>query len=195
MKYIISCLVIVLAFSFFMAIKTDIENHNLEWAALKVEPPASPDQPAQPDFPYAPESPKAPTVPPSEPKQEEVYVYEEDLDEEMYAEEDFSENPVEKPTWAPLSTIEREIAEAFGTERRIALAVAKAESGLNPKAVNKNRNGSKDIGIFQINDQHGWSANDRFDWRKNIWMAKELRDRHGWTEWAVYNNGSYRKFL
>lgn len=42
----------------------------------------------------------------------------------------------------------------YGVSRFLLLAVAKHESGLNPAAVNRNRDGSWDIGLMQINT--GW---------------------------------------
>lgn len=91
--------------------------------------------------------------------------------------------------------IENEIIRVFGNESRLAIAVAKAESGLNPRAVNQNRNGTKDIGVFQINDCHYFTESERFDWRQNIWLAKQVKDTYGWRAWVAYKNGSYRQFL
>lgn len=121
----------------------------------------------------SPQDLEASESPPSETNEQEEYVYEND----------------------PGESIEQEIANAFGEEFRLAMAVAMAESGLNPKAVNYNRDGSRDIGIFQINERHGWSEEDLFDWEKNIAIAKHLRDVSGWSTWTAYSNGTYRKYL
>ncbi len=43
------------------------------------------------------------------------------------------------------------------------IRLAACESRLDPNAVNINSNGSKDCGIFQINDVHGISEDLRFD--------------------------------
>ena len=81
----------------------------------------------------------------------------------------------------------------------IGVAIAFAESGGNPKAVNHaNRNGSSDYGLFQINSVHG-SLLKQGDWRDpvdNAKMAlKVYRDAgNKWTPWATYNHGSYKKF-
>ena len=81
----------------------------------------------------------------------------------------------------------------------IGVAIAFAESGGNPKAVNHaNRNGSSDYGLFQINTVHG-SLLKQGDWRDpvdNAKMAlKVYRDAgNKWTPWATYNHGSYKKF-
>ena len=173
MKFIISILFIILAFSIFMALKTDYKT---------AQPAKEMQMEGVANIPVEVQE-VAPEPPP-----EEVYdgENEENLDTEEITEE-------EQPTY--FSNIETEIADVFGTESRIALAVAKAESGLNPKAINRNGDGSKDVGIFQINDRHGWSDEERLDWKTNIRLAKELRDSRGWGEWAVYNNGSYINYL
>lgn len=81
----------------------------------------------------------------------------------------------------------------------VGVAVALAESGGNPSAVNhSNRNGSKDYGLFQINSvhkellaKHNWS--DPVD---NARMALSVYKGAGnkWTPWSVYKSGSYLKF-
>ncbi|WP_136416912.1 lytic transglycosylase domain-containing protein [Herbaspirillum sp. ST 5-3] len=39
----------------------------------------------------------------------------------------------------------------YGVNAHVLYAIAKTESGLNPNAVNRNKNGSYDIGLMQIN--------------------------------------------
>jgi hypothetical protein len=78
-----------------------------------------------------------------------------------------------------------------------AVAVALAESGGRTDAVNSNRNGSTDYGVWQINTIHGVSQADMFDPVKNaakafqIWKAAKNR----WTPWSVFNNLKYRTFM
>jgi hypothetical protein len=103
--------------------------------------------------------------------------------------------PPEEYREANFNPIMQEIADVFGDEYRLAIAVAMAESELKPDAVNVNSDGSRDIGIFQINERHGWSEEDLFDWSTNISIAKYLRDRSGWSTWAAYNNETYRRYL
>lgn len=86
------------------------------------------------------------------------------------------------------------IAEAFPENPEIMIAIAKAESGMNPSAVNKNTNGSVDIGLFQINSIHGYDELSLFDAEKNIKAAREVYDKQGIQAWAAFNNGSYKKF-
>lgn len=42
-------------------------------------------------------------------------------------------------------------AERYGVNAYLLYAIARTESGLNPNAVNRNRNGSYDVGLMQIN--------------------------------------------
>lgn len=156
MQYIIGCLMLVLAYSSFMALST-------------------PDKQAR-----ASTSPNVETlnVPAH---QNSVKVKE--------------APPPEEDREANFNPIMQEIADVFGDEYRLAIAVAMAESGMSPSAVNVNKDGSRDIGIFQINERHGWSEKDLFDWRANISIAKYLRDGSGWSAWTAYNNGTYRRYL
>ena len=87
------------------------------------------------------------------------------------------------------------IAEAFPENPEIMIAIAKAESGMNPQAVNHNRNGSIDTGLFQVNSVHGYDGLLLFDPEKNIEAAREIYEKQGITAWASFNNGSYQKFL
>jgi hypothetical protein len=48
----------------------------------------------------------------------------------------------------------RRIAKEEGVDPDLAVNVAKCESALNEKAVNTNKEGSKDRGLFQINDKY-----------------------------------------
>lgn len=195
MKIIITVLLIVLAFSSYMALTTDFRIRQLQ----PLPPPKF--EAVEYGTPSAPPVALLPAVAEirPEPQQEVIYVSEIDDEEDLYAEEveeDWKDKSEETyPKYASNNSIEQEIAEVFGTESRIALAVARAESGLNPRAINRNKDGSRDVGIFQINDRHGWDDEGLLDWRENIRIAKELRDRRGWGEWVVYNNGTYRNFL
>ena len=71
------------------------------------------------------------------------------------------------------------------------IAVAKAESGLNPLTVNKNTNGTWDRGIFQINSVHGDDDLEMFDVDKNLIAARAVYDKQGITAWSSFNNGAY----
>ena len=76
------------------------------------------------------------------------------------------------------------------------LAIAQAESGCNPEAVNtSNRDGSTDTGLMQINSIHGIPASELLDPSKNIATAWTIYKKQGLKAWSVYNNGKYKQFI
>jgi lysozyme-like protein len=82
----------------------------------------------------------------------------------------------------------------------MAVAIAKAESKWNRLAVNdKNRDGSTDYGLMQINSIHA-SLLSTGDWRNplsNMQMAFQIFTEAGskWTPWSTFNNGTYEPYL
>ncbi len=66
------------------------------------------------------------------------------------------------------------------------ISVMKCESGLRADAINKNTNGTFDLGIAQINDVHGKkiSRADRLDFIKNIDYAYKLFLDQGFGPWT-----------
>ena len=93
------------------------------------------------------------------------------------------------------TSVESIIGKIFGSQANIALAIAQAESGLKYDAIGKNTNGTLDVGLFQINDIHGHSVEERLDIERNVEIAYELYERDNWTPWVAFNNGSFKKFL
>ena len=79
----------------------------------------------------------------------------------------------------------------------MALAISQAENGRRTcDRVHTNKNGSKDVGVFQINDRwHGQKA-DLYDCTENIRLAHRIYTEQGnWSAWVTYNTGAYKKFL
>jgi hypothetical protein len=81
-----------------------------------------------------------------------------------------------------------------------AVAVALAESGGDPAAVNSaNRNGSVDYGLWQINTVHGalLQQGNKFDPAANAKMALSVYRGAGskWTPWSVYNSRTYLTYM
>lgn len=68
---------------------------------------------------------------------------------------------------------------------KTAVAVAMAESGLNPDA----KSPTNDHGVMQLNGKKIYNA------QQNIDEAYEMYKRRGWQPWAAYNNGRYKKYL
>lgn len=67
-----------------------------------------------------------------------------------------------------------------------ALRIIQAESGGNPSIISPpNTNGSRDVGLFQINDIHGLSTATRQDPRSNVSFAAGLFRQQGWRPWTT----------
>ena len=94
-------------------------------------------------------------------------------------------------------------ATRYGVSSHLLYAIARTESGLDPHAVGRNRDGSRDLGLMQINSQwlpalaaHGIGERDLFEPCTNIhvgaWILAGNVARHGYTWEAVgaYNASS-----
>lgn len=70
-----------------------------------------------------------------------------------------------------------------------AIRIAACESGFNPEALNHNKNGTHDGGIFQLNSggtvqSLGLTFNETKDYKKNIEAAYRLFRQRGWRPWV-----------
>lgn len=111
----------------------------------------------------------------------------------------------------PADGIEKQILEKFQNEYKVALAVAKAESGLRPDAQGFNcryngisqgcRKGdeskawSVDCGIFQHNVKGTTCPENLFDPAQNIQLAFEKYQKRSWQPWCAYTSGKYLAYL
>ena len=69
------------------------------------------------------------------------------------------------------------------------IRIMKCESGGRPDALNKNTNGTFDVGVLQINDVHSKriSRQDRMDFVKNIDFGWKLHtEQGGFQAWSCY---------
>lgn len=89
------------------------------------------------------------------------------------------------------------IVEVFGEDAPAAFNVLFCENAsLNPRAVNHNRNGSRDLGVFQLNDAyHGGEEN--FDYKRNVDKAYQIFKSHGskWTAWTCSHRVGQKNYL
>lgn len=114
------------------------------------------------------------------------------------------------------SVVEEKIYEVFSEEGRLAVAVAKAESSLNPEAKGwncyywynskrysgackeseRNKAWSVDCGLFQINVTGQECPTELYDIEHNTKVAKNMSEsERGWAHWWTYNTGKYKKYL
>lgn len=93
-----------------------------------------------------------------------------------------------------------EAAARYGVNPYLLYAIAKTESSLNPKAINRNKNGSYDVGLMQINSswfptlrKHGLDEKQLFEPCTSIhvgaWVLAQNMQRLGnsWEAVGAYN--------
>lgn len=103
---------------------------------------------------------------------------------------------------APALACWEEAGARYNVNPYLLYAIAKTESGLNPSAVNRNRNGSYDIGMMQINSlwfpelrKYGLDEKQLYDPCTSIhvgaWILAQNMRRLGnsWEAVGAYNAG------
>ena len=106
-------------------------------------------------------------------------------------------------TTLPAHACWEDAAQRYQVSSALLYAIARTESGLNPQAIGRNGNGSRDIGLMQINSawlptlaSHGIGERDLFEPCTNIhvgaWILAGNVSRLGYTWEAVgaYNAAS-----
>jgi hypothetical protein len=90
------------------------------------------------------------------------------------------------------------IVEVFGDDAADAIVVIRKceNSSFNPRAINQNRNGSVDRGIFQLNSAY-WGGEELFDWKTNVDVAYKVFTRAGkkWTPWTCAHVVDQKNYL
>ena len=97
-----------------------------------------------------------------------------------------------------------EAGRLYGVSPRLLQGIARVESGLNPAAINRNRNGTVDLGLMQINsfwlNTLGTSSRELIDKpcynvMVGAWILSDCLDRHGktWKAIGCYNATSHNK--
>ncbi len=103
---------------------------------------------------------------------------------------------LEKLQW---EVVARKIAASHGIDEDVFVAVLYCESGMNPKAVNRNKNGTIDYGIAQFNDYWYGAvilpeiALEQPDVALNV-MAKAWQ-KGNQNDWICYRNKRYTSWL
>ena len=101
-----------------------------------------------------------------------------------------------KEEGATRATLENKILELFGKDGPVALAVAKAESGLRCNALGDTQLTPSSYGVFQIRAfATRPPIEDLYDCHKNIEYAYQMYKRQGFQPWSAFTSGSYKKFL
>ena len=85
-------------------------------------------------------------------------------------------------------------AEFTYKQAKVMICIAKNESHFRLNLINTNTNGSKDYGLFQINDKWwidhergcGYDRDEILDVINNISCAKIIYDRRGFKPWYGY---------
>ena len=97
-----------------------------------------------------------------------------------------------------------EAGQEFRISPIILESIARTESSLNPRAINRNGNGSVDYGLMQINSYwvktYGLSSDDLlndpcYNTRIGAWVLRQCMDRYGynWEAVGCYNATSKGK--
>ena len=122
--------------------------------------------------------------------------------------------------WKPITITERTyrpevlsdiIYASFGDHSKAITAIFKAESGLNPNAVNWNcsyhgkgkpckpedrpKAFAVDCGIAQVSVRAKECPKELFDMERNVSEAREIFDRQGFNAWTTFRTGAYKRFL
>jgi len=97
-----------------------------------------------------------------------------------------------------LALLLRQAGFPFGTAMQTGVAVVAAESGRDPAAVNTNPDGSRDRGLWQINDRAHPEVSDEcaFDPACSTKEALRISNQGAdYSPWTAFQNGSYRQHL
>lgn len=103
-------------------------------------------------------------------------------------------------TALPAQACWEQAANRYGLNSELLYAIARTESGLNPQAIGRNANGSRDIGLMQINSTwlprlstHGIQESDLLDPCTSIHVGAWIlahnvrRFGHTWEAVGAYN--------
>jgi len=95
-------------------------------------------------------------------------------------------------------SIEGTIKDVFGSDWKIALAVATSESSLDPTRIGDKHIQEPSYGLFQINTYWNpkYDPDKLLEVRYNCESAREMSlIGRGWDNWTQYRNGAYLEHL
>ena len=93
---------------------------------------------------------------------------------------------LELTTEPQVNDIEAYIHEVFGEDAEDGIKILKEceNKSMKTDAVNWNRNGSWDFGLWQINSVHGYTQEQLSDHRFNTDVAYKIFKNRGWSAWT-----------
>ena len=103
-----------------------------------------------------------------------------------------------KVYWRAQGNVEALIRKWFPEDSNTAIAIAIAESHLNPEALNSkdsHKGCTGSYGIFQIGCLHEKDPSVLYDVEYNVKRAREIYDANGWQPWGAYTDGSYLAYI
>lgn len=104
------------------------------------------------------------------------------------------------PHNSPLNPDQQYACDLFGKDCATALAIMRAESHYRHDAININKNGTADLGCWQINTVHlaqiDTTNENLLNCHDNTQVAYRIyKQQKGFSAWVTYNTGDYKKYL
>ena len=96
----------------------------------------------------------------------------------------------ENATPSPELTLKMKVlrmVEMAGFDPVVADKIITCESNYKPEAIHINKNDTKDVGIWQINDVHGLSVEERMDpYLSTVYAIRLMESSRSWEHWVCY---------
>ena len=88
-----------------------------------------------------------------------------------------------------------DMVEEAGIDRELARKIIACESSWNSNAIHKNRDGTIDRGLWQINSIHRQSLEVVFNPIESTeWAIAKYKSGRGFTDWYCYTTGKYKRY-
>ena len=87
----------------------------------------------------------------------------------------------------PLKTMVLGMVERAGFDPKVADKILICESNYRSEAIHINKNGTRDVGIWQINDEHGLSTEERMDpYLSTLYAIELMRSSRSYGHWVCF---------